>query len=404
MSACQPGTQTNLLKMVGNVTRTIVILGSTGSIGKQALEVIRTHPDELKVVGLAAGTRLDLLADQVQEFQPAFVSAPALPAGQRWHSALTTTAEQLCELPDADLVLIATAGSTGLAPTLRAIEAGKLVALANKEVLVMAGERVMAEATRHGVTILPVDSEHNAVWQCFAGDCALGSDLATSPIERIILTASGGAFRDRSLEDLATVTSTEALLHPNWVMGPKVTIDSATLMNKGFEVIEAHWLFGLAYDKIDVLLHRESIVHAMVEFHDGSIRAALGPPDMRIPVQHALTFPDRLPAPWPRLKLETIGRLSFSPLNQERYPCFKLALAAAVAGGTAPTVLSAADDVAVRLFLEGTIGFSEIPDVVDRALQAHQPIGKPTLEDVVEVDRRTREELVTSISQGTRRA
>jgi len=390
--------------MVENVTRSIVIVGSTGSIGKQALEVVRTHPDELKVVGLAAGTRLDILGCQVRDFQPAFVNSPALAAGQRWQGALTTSLDELCQLPDADLVLIATVGAIGLSPTLTAIQAGKLVALANKEVLVMAGERVMAEAKRHGVAILPVDSEHSAVWQCFAGDCTLGGDLAASPIERIILTASGGAFRDRPIDELAAVTSDEALSHPNWVMGPKVTIDSATLMNKGFEVIEAHWLFGLPYDKIDVLLHRESIVHAMVEFYDGSIRAALGPPDMRIPVQHALTYPKRCPAPWPRLKLETIGKLSFSPLDRQRYPCFGLALAAAIAGGTAPTVLSAADDVAVRLFLEGRIGFSDISNVVDRALQAHQPLGKPNLEDVVEVDRRTREELEVSIGRGTRRA
>jgi len=390
--------------MVENVTRSIVILGSTGSIGQQALEVVRTHSDDLKVVGLAAGKRLDLLADQVDEFQPAFVNASSLPTGQRWHGALTSTMNELCQLPEADLVLIATVGSTGLAPTLTAIQAGKLIALANKEVLVMAGERVMAEASRHGVPVLPVDSEHSAVWQCFDGDCTLGGDLTASPIERIILTASGGAFRDRPIDDLASVTSGEALAHPNWVMGPKVTIDSATLMNKGFEVIEAHWLFGLPYDKIDVLLHRESIVHAMVEFYDSSIRAALGPPDMRIPVQHALTYPSRRPAPWPRLKLETIGTLSFKPLDRSRYPCFELALAAAAAGGSAPTVLSAADDVAVRFFLEGRIGFADISNVVDRALQTHRPLGSPTIEDVVEIDRRVREELEASIERGTRRA
>ncbi|HLH74159.1 MAG TPA: 1-deoxy-D-xylulose-5-phosphate reductoisomerase [Chloroflexota bacterium] len=386
------------------MTRSIVIVGSTGSIGQQALEVVRAHPAELRVVGLAAGKRLDVLARQVHDFKPSYVNAPSLTAAQEWHGAITTTLENLCELPEADLVLIATVGSTGLAPTLTAIRARKLVALANKEVLVMAGQWVMAEAQRVGVPILPVDSEHSAVWQCFAGDCRLGGDLACSSIERIILTASGGAFRDRPIEELAAVSREEALAHPNWVMGPKVTIDSATLMNKGFEVIEAHWLFGLPYEKIDVLLHRESIVHALVEFYDGSLRAALGPPDMRIPVQHALTYPERFPASWPRLKLTEIGKLSFSPLNRRRYPCFNLALDAAKTGGTAPAVLSAADDVAVRLFLEGKIGFADIPNVVDRALQAHRLIAQPTLDDVLDADRRTREDLEASLDRGTRRA
>lgn len=377
----------------------VVILGSTGSIGRQALEVIRCHPDELHLVGIAAGQNLDLLGRQVEEWSPAFVSAPSLPPGQTWHGATVATLAEMCRLPEAERVLISTVGATGLLPTLTAIRARKTVLLANKEVLVMAGELVVQEAQHYGAAILPVDSEHSAVWQCLVGDCSVVTGQAEGPIHRIVLTASGGAFRDLPVEALVAVTREQALAHPNWVMGPKVTIDSATLMNKGFEVIEAHWLFGLPYNQIDVLLHRESVVHALVEFVDGSVKAELGPPDMRLPLQHALTYPHRRAGSWPRLRLEEIGRLTFAPLDRRRYPCFELALAAAASGGSVPAALSAADDVAVRLFLDGKIGFTEIADTVDRALQAHRPLPHPTYEDIVATDAETRAFLDPSVGR-----
>jgi 1-deoxy-D-xylulose-5-phosphate reductoisomerase len=379
------------------VTRGVVILGSTGSIGQQALEVIQAYPDELQVIGLAAGRNLDRLAEQVRIWSPAYVSAPTLEPGQRWQGALVLNVTDLCQVAEAERVLISTVGSAGLAPTLAAIQAHKTVALANKEVLVMAGEPVLAEARRHGATILPVDSEHSALWQCLVGDCVVGTGEAIGPVERLVLTASGGAFRDLAPDQLVHVTRAQALAHPNWVMGPKVTIDSATLMNKGFEVIEAHWLFGVPFERIDVVLHRESIVHGLVEFVDGTFKAALGPPDMRLPVQYALTYPHRRPGRWPRLHLEQVGRLSFAPLPPGRYPCFDLALAAAKAGGTAPAVLAAADDVAVESFLAGRISFADIGTIVDDALQ-HQPaIAHPTIDDAVAVDLATRRQVLARV-------
>jgi 1-deoxy-D-xylulose-5-phosphate reductoisomerase len=374
-----------------------VILGSTGSIGRQALEVIRYHPDELRLVGIGAGQNLELLGSQVEEWSPAFVSAPSLTPGQTWHGATVATLADMCQLPEAERVLISTVGATGLLPTLAAIRARKTVLLANKEVLVMAGELVVREAQRYGAAILPVDSEHSAVWQCLVGECSLGTGRTEGPIHRIVLTASGGAFRDWPLGELGSVTREQALAHPNWVMGPKVTIDSATLMNKGFEVIEAHWLFGLPYNQIEVLVHRESVLHALVEFVDGSVKAELGPPDMRLPLQYALTYPYRRSGSWPRLRLEEIGHLTFAPLDRRRYPCFELALAAAAAGGSVPAALSAADDVAVRLFLDGQIAFTDIADTVDRALQAHRPVSQPTYEEIVATDAETRTFLDQSV-------
>lgn len=373
-----------------NMTRGIVVLGSTGSVGRQALDVIRSFPGELRVVGLAAGSRLDDLAQQVATWRPRYVSAPALAPGSIWNGARVLSLEDLSAVEEAERVLISTVGAAGLSPTLAAIRAGKSVALANKEVLVMAGRPVMAEARKHQVEILPVDSEHSALWQCLVGECHLVDGRAEGPIRRAVLTASGGAFRDLAPEDLVHVTREQALAHPNWVMGPKVTIDSATLMNKGFEVIEAHWLFGLPYDQIDVVLHRESVVHALVEFIDGSIKAVLGPTDMRLPLQHALTYPERRRGAWPRLRIEELGRLSFAPLEVGRYPCFDLCLRAAREGGSWPVVLSAADDVAVSAFLAGAIPFAGIADLVDRALQGQPGVADPSLEEIVEIDARTR--------------
>ncbi|MGH2459571.1 MAG: 1-deoxy-D-xylulose-5-phosphate reductoisomerase [Chloroflexota bacterium] len=386
------------------MARGIVILGSTGSIGQQAIEVIRANPDDLRVVGLAAGHNLDLLERQIQELQPGYVSAPSLAPGRRWNGAEVRSLSEIATVSEADRVLVSTVGMTGLLPTLAAIRAGKTVLLANKEVLVVAGALVMDEARRAGIPILPVDSEHNAVWQCFAGDCTLGAGTIEGPLQRIILTASGGAFRDLSPDELHQVTPRQALAHPNWVMGPKVTVDCATLMNKGFEVIEAHWLFGVPYAHIDVVLHRESIVHALVEFVDGSLKAELGAPDMRLPIQHALTYPNRRSSAWRRLRVEDIGRLSFAPLESGRYRCFDLALEAARVGGTATAALSAADEVAVARFLAGTIAFTEIAEVVDRALQTHQSIARPTIDDVLAVDREVRRDVEARLGRGTGRA
>ncbi len=384
------------------MSRGVVILGSTGSVGRQALDVIKSCPNDLHLVGLAARTNLDLLASQTEEWRPKYVSAPGLIPGSVWHDAKVVPLDELCQVPDAERVLVSTVGAAGLRPTLSAIGAGKTVAIANKEVLVMAGELVIAAARQTGSRILPVDSEHNAVWQCLVGECELGTGETSGPIRRVILTASGGPFRDLPFADLVNVTREQALAHPNWVMGPKVTVDSATLMNKGFEVIEAHWLFGLPYDQIDVAMHRESVVHALVEFVDGSYKAAMGPPDMRLPLQHALTYPNRRPGIWPRLRLEEVGRLTFAPLESGRYPCFGLALQAATAGGSLPAVLSAADDEAVSGFLAGRIGFTDIAVCVDRALQGHVPIPVPTLGDVIDVDRRTRDYVASTFEVNRR--
>lgn len=382
------------------MARGIAILGSTGSIGQQALEVIRANPDGLRAVGLAGGRNLDLLARQVREHAPGYVSAPSLPVGQTWNGARVVPLTELCALDAAERVLVATVGAIGLVPTLAAIRHGKTVLLANKEVLVMAGAPVIAEARRAAIPILPVDSEHNAVWQCLVGDCTLGANAVEGPLRRVILTASGGAFRDLPVDQLARVTPEQALAHPNWVMGKKVTVDCATLMNKAFEVIEAHWLFGLPYAQIDVVLHRESIVHAMVELVDGSLKAILNAPDMRIPIQHALTYPERRESAWPRLDLEEVGQLSFGKLERERYPCFDLALAAASAGGSVAAALSAADDVAVARFLDGQIRFTEIPTLIERVVQAHQPISQPTVEEILEVDAQVRHDLGAPRQEG----
>ena len=360
--------------------RRLAILGSTGSIGRQALEVVRGLPGRFEVVGLAGGTNLELLRRQVVEFRPRYYSSVApgdAPAGER------VSLEEMASLPDVDLVLIATVGIAGLAPTLAAIRAGKPVALANKEVLVVAGEVVAAEARRRGVPLLPVDSEHNAIWQCLRGEAALGSWDEASSVARLILTASGGAFRDYTPEQLARVTPAEALRHPNWVMGPKVTVDSATLLNKGFEVIEARWLFGVPYERIDVLMHRESVVHSLVQFVDGSIKAQLGPHDMRLPIQYALAYSDRAPGPAPALDLASLGRLTFTPMDEARYPCFRLARQAALAGRTYPAVLSGADESAVDLFLSGAIGFLDIARLVEEVLSEHGPASDSTLDELI---------------------
>ena len=365
----------------------LAILGSTGSIGRQTLDVVRAFPDEFSVVALSAGSNLDLLAEQAAEFrpeavsseQPADVLASRLPAGCR-----VASHEDVAAHPDADVVMAASVGMAGLSPLLAAIRARKTVALANKEPVVMAGHIVMGEAARCGVDILPVDSEPSAIWQCLRGE--------QKDLSRVVITASGGAFRNRPVEELAGVTPEEALKHPTWSMGRKITIDSATLMNKGFEVIEARWLFDLPWEQIDVVVHHQSIIHAMVEFADGSVKAQLSPPDMRLPIQCALFHPQRVEnGALPRFNPVETGALTFEALDVERYPCFRLALEAGKRGATYPAVVSAADEVAVELFLDRRIGFTDIPRLVEDVLSSHAPVSTPGLEDILAADGWARE-------------
>jgi len=350
----------------------LAILGSTGSIGRQTLEVVAANPGRFAVRALAAGSDLVALRQQVERFRPAVaaLAAPLVPA-EPFPCRLLHGDEGLVALacdPQVDLVVVATPGAAGLAPTLAAIRAGKEVALANKEVLVMAGALVTAAADWHGVTLRPIDSEHSAIWQCLQGEAREG-------VERIILTASGGPFHGWPLEALARVTPEEALRHPTWHMGPKVTVDSATLFNKGLEIIEAHWLFGLPYQRIEVVVHPQSIIHSMVEFRDGSVKAQLGFPDMRLPIQYALSYPERLPQRYTAVDWKAAGPLTFEPVDLECFPCLRLAREAGERGETYPAVLAAADEVAVDLFLQGRIGFMEIPWRIQEALGAHQPSG-----------------------------
>jgi len=366
---------------MGSDVKGIAILGSTGSIGRQTLEVIRSFPQHFSVVGLGGWRNLELLQQQVEEFQPALVSCQDLSNGTAFpglaNSSSVTMEEMVC-CPEVDLVMVATAGPAGLLPTLKALRARKVVALASKEVIVMAGE-LIAQEVAAGATLLPVDSEPSAIWQCLRGE---DHDVA-----RLIITASGGPFRTRPVAELATVTPEEALRHPVWRMGQKITVDSATLMNKAFEVIEVHWLFSMPWEKIEVVLHPQGIVHSFVEFQDGSVKAQMAPPDMRLPVQYALFYPQRVQSQWlDRLDITKVGSLSFERLDSERYPCFSIALEAVRAGGTYSTALSAADDVAVGLFLAGKVGFMDIPRLVQRVLDEHRPGNATSLDGVMDAD------------------
>jgi 1-deoxy-D-xylulose-5-phosphate reductoisomerase len=364
----------------------LIILGSTGSIGRQTLDVVRSLPDRFKVLGLAAGSNIDLLARQVEEFHPELLyyikgHKEDLIPKNGWRYA---SMEEMVVHPAAESIMVGTVGREGLLPTLAALNARKNVALANKEVIIMAGNIVTAQAQRNGVEILPVDSEPSAMWQCMNGE--------SKEVSRIFLTASGGPFRTRPIHELASVTKEEALNHPTWRMGQKITIDSATLMNKGMEVIEANWLFGVPIDRIEVIIHPQSIIHSMVEFDDGSVKAQMGPPDMRLPIQYSLSYPERWRNPTlPLLNPIEVGKLTFEPLDMERYPCFKLALEAGRKGATYPAVLAAADEIAVGLFLSNQIGFHEIPKVIENTLAAHRPVEYPSLEDVLDADSWARE-------------
>lgn len=368
----------------------IAVLGSTGSIGQQTLDVVRAFPQLFRVVGLAAGKSADLLAKQVAEFKPSFVCGEkSFPNYQQ------LSMEEIACHPNVDLVVIATSGKAGLEPVLAAIGAGKTIALANKESLVMAGDIVTRETKKSGARILPIDSEHSAIWQCLEGE-------KQKPV-RLILTASGGPFRRYSSAQLKEVTVEQALNHPSWKMGKKVTIDSATLMNKGLEVIEAHWLFDMPYDSISVLVHPQSIVHSMVEFADGLVKAQLSPPDMRLPIQYALSYPERLAnARLPKVDWSKFGSLIFEPPDYEAFPCLKLGIEAGKRGGTYPAVLCAADEVAVELFLSRQIKFTDIPRLVQGALEEHRNIAHPTLDEIRAADVWTRETVLKQI-EGVRK-
>lgn len=366
----------------------IALLGSTGSIGTQTLQVAAEHPEHFQVEALAAGGNIELLLEQIRQFKPSKVSVATKEAAKSLKTRVPAGTqvyfgeEGLIEIAagtDADTVVTAVTGSMGLPATLAAIDEGKNIALANKETLVTAGHLVMRRAADKGVPILPVDSEHSAIFQCLNGE----------PRERlssITLTASGGSFRNLSRAELANVTVEDALKHPNWSMGSKITIDSATMVNKGLEVIEAHWLFGLSYDDINVLLHPESIIHSFVEFEDTSIIAQLGNPDMRVPIQYALTYPDRIPLKANRLSLAEIGRLNFREMDFGRFPCLRMAYDCGRMGGTAPTVFNAANEVAVARFLRREISFLQIEDMLEKVMQQHTAIADPDLDVIREAD------------------
>ena len=360
----------------------IAILGSTGSIGQQALDVIRALPNELKVVALTGNTNLELLERQISEFQPKMFYSSVKP--ETSYGGEFLSAEEIASHPEVDSVIIATAGNAGLTPTLAAIQAGKTVALASKEVLVMAGEIIVSEASLHKAQILPIDSEHSAIWQCLHGE--------DNKPRRLLLTASGGPFYRYSQSQLAEVTPEQALQHPIWKMGRKVTIDSATLMNKGLEVIEAHWLFSFPFDSIEILMHPQAIIHSMVEFMDGSLKAQLSRPDMRMPIQYALSYPQRWSnSELPRVDWNKIDSLNFEPADYDRFPCLKLAIDAGKSGGTYPAVLCAADEVAVELFLNHRIGFTDIAKIVQKTLEQHHIIRQPSLEEILSADAWARE-------------
>ncbi len=382
----------------------ISVLGSTGSIGTQVLDVVRRlGGDAVRILGLSAQSNADLLIQQAREFLPEVVCicndelyesvreglcgfgvrVVAGPAGL----------EEIASLPQVERVVVSVAGTPGLAPTLRAIEAGKDVALASKEVLVAAGHIVTAAVASRGVRLLPIDSEHSAIFQCLNGEHC-------TKIERIFLTASGGPFRDASRQELAHVTPDQALAHPTWSMGRKVTVDSATLMNKGLEIIEAKWLFGVAPSRIDVVIHPQSIVHSMVRFCDGSTMAQLGLPDMRLPIQYALLYPERVDSGLPRMDITEIGSLTFHKVSPGRFECLDLAREAAEAGESLCVVMNAADEVAVELFLEHKIGFLDIPRIIREEMETHALVPNPSLDEIYAIDQETRRRIRSRYGAG----
>ncbi|MBN1105504.1 MAG: 1-deoxy-D-xylulose-5-phosphate reductoisomerase [Deltaproteobacteria bacterium] len=377
--------------------KNILVLGSTGSIGLNALKVIKAHPDRYRVVGLAAGRNVDLLLRQIEQFRPVGVATLEREAADLLSDRLKGKGpivyhgpegfKRLAAMEEVDTLVSAMSGAAGLIPTYAGIEAGKQIALANKETMVMAGPLVVARAIEKGASILPIDSEHSAILQSLLGH-------PREDLKRIIITASGGPFREMPLERMATVTPEEALRHPTWNMGRKITVDSATLMNKGLEVIEAKWLFDLRIDQISILVHPQSVVHSMVEYNDGSLLAQMGIPDMTTPISYALAFPRHMETSLPPLKLEEIGSLSFMKPDRGRFPCLGLAFRAAETGGSMPAVLNAANEVAVELFLNRRLGFLQIPELVERTMNVHVSSAIETIDQVLEWDRWARKTAV----------
>ena len=374
--------------------RNVVLLGSTGSIGTSTIKVATDLPDRIRMLGLAAGNNFELLLEQTRLHRPEAISIsdPAKARGLR--QTLGTGTEvfsgaeglvKLATLPGADIVVVAIVGTSGLKPALAAIRAGKDIAVASKEILVMAGEIVMSEARQQGVRVLAVDSEHSAIFQCLDGKPA-------NSIRKLWLTASGGPFRTTPKSEFANITVERALKHPSWVMGRKITIDSATLFNKGLEMIEARWLFGVEIDRVSVVVHPQSVVHSMVEFVDGSMLAQLSTPDMCLPIQYALTYPDRAPSERVQTNLAKLGSLTFEEPDAERFPALNLARRAGRVGGTLPAVLNAANEVAVDAFVNGRIKFPQIPELVGRTMECHSMVSHPTLEQILDADAWARRE------------
>ena len=371
--------------------KSIALLGSTGSIGRQVLDVVSRLPDRLRIVSLAANRNVELLAEQAKQFHASLVSVGTADDADRLCSTFTVQRSpftvhygpegltRAATIPEADVVVVAVAGTVGLAPTIEAIKAGKDIALASKEVLVAAGSIVTRLVQEKGIQLLPIDSEHSAILQCLTGE-------DRRKIRKLILTASGGAFASYPIEALGQVTVEQALAHPTWSMGRKITIDSATLMNKALEIIEAHWLFGVDASQIEVVIHPQSIVHSMVEFEEGSVMAQLGVPDMRLPIQYALLYPERVDTGLPRLDIAAQGSLTFAKPDPERYPALGLAYNAMKTGGTMPAVLNAANETAVALFLDGKIGFLGIYEIVRRVSERHAPVPDPDLDQILEAD------------------
>lgn len=375
------------------VPRSLSILGATGSIGTQTLEVVRLFPDQFEVEALACGQNVERLAEQAREFRPKHVAVASPERADALRAALDDRAvevhvgeegmRQVATLDAVDVVVGAVVGFAGLAPVLAALRKDKQVALANKETLVVAGPLVQQALDEGSGALLPVDSEHSAIFQCLTGE-------SSENVEQVVLTASGGPFRNRPADTFDSITVEEALDHPNWSMGAKITIDSATMMNKGLEVIEARWLFDLEPEQIEVLVHPQSIVHSMVSFDDGAVKAQLGVPDMKVPIQYALSYPSRWPAPHERLDWSTLGRLDFAPPDPEKFPCLRHAYEALERGGTAPAILNAANEAAVDGFLGERLAFSDIPHLVGDALASTPIVSEPTLEDLYEADARAR--------------
>lgn len=388
------------------IVKAITLLGSTGSIGTQTLDIVAQYPDQFRIVGLAAGNNVEMLAAQIRQFKPSIAAICAEDKLPALKDAIKDLDEQpillagdagvieVARYGDSQSVVTGIVGCAGLLPTIAAIKAGKNIALANKETLIAGGPVVLPLVEEYGVKLLPADSEHSAIFQCLQG-------VPKGGLRKIILTASGGAFRDWAVEKLAEVTVADALKHPNWSMGRKITVDSATLMNKGLEVIEAHYLFGMDYDNIEIVIHPQSIIHSLIELQDTSVLAQLGWADMRLPLLYAMSYPERIYTDWERLDLVKAGSLTFREPDHQKYPCMNLAYAAGRAGGSMPAVLNAANEQAVALFLEEKIKFLDIPQVIEMACDRHQNNNhlNPSLEDIVTADKWARKEVLTATEQ-----